>query len=433
MLSLTVLEPQHQLRQLARFRWGVIGFIALAMLAAWLLHYPVSSWPLLGLLLVLFAASNVLLPLLPNASQYSMRLYALYALADIVLLCCMLVLTGGVSNGLVALLLLPVAMASVLLPGRLCYLVALIAVLAYSLLMQLGDISALPIAGGWLELQPEHAAGAAHAHHGAGHGSFDQHLLQMWWAFALSAALISWFISAQARQIRKQARVLNQLQQQQLRQEQMLALATFAANAAHDLATPIQTMALIADELETDTAQTEQWQDLKQQLQRCQHLVQQLRRDAGSLRQPQQAEPVLKLTEQTVQRWLASRPDIEAECQFDSKATDFLLAEPQSLAAALLNILDNAADASLARQQPKLSISCQLSEQGCSIRIRDYGEGFSEQRLQELGHLPQLSSQGLGIGQFLANASIERLGGKVVRSNLADGALTCIELPRNSA
>ncbi|MDP4529122.1 HAMP domain-containing sensor histidine kinase [Alkalimonas delamerensis] len=430
MLSLTVLEPQHQLRQLARFRWGVIGFIALAMLAAWLLHYPVSSWPLLGLLLVLFAASNVLLPLLPNASQYSMRLYALYALADIVLLCCMLVLSGGVSNGLVALLLLPVAMASVLLPGRLCYLVALIAVLAYSLLMQLGDISALPIAGGWLELQPEHAAGAAHAHHGAGHGSFDQHLLQMWWAFALSAALISWFISAQARQIRKQARVLNQLQQQQLRQEQMLALATFAANAAHDLATPIQTMALIADELEVDAAQSDQLQDLQQQLQRCQHLVQQLRQDAGSLRQPQQAEPVLKLTEQTVQRWLASRPDIEADCQFDSQAADFLLSEPQSLAAALLNILDNAADAGLARQQPKLSISCQLNAQDCSIRIRDYGEGFSEQRLQELGHLPQLSSQGLGIGQFLANASIERLGGKVVRSNLADGALTCIELPR---
>ncbi|MEE2023106.1 ATP-binding protein [Alkalimonas mucilaginosa] len=435
MLSLTVLEPQHQLRQLARFRWGVIGFIALAMLAAWLLHYPVSSWPLLLLLLALFAASNLLLPVLPNASHYSMRLYALYALADIVLLCCMLLLSGGVSNGLVALLLLPVAMASVLLPGRLCYLVALIAVLSYTLLLQLGDLSALSTAGPWLELQPENAATPAHAHHGTGHGvghgSFDQHLLQMWWAFALSAGLISWFISAQARQIRKQARVLNQLQQQQLRQEQMLALATFAANAAHDLATPIQTMALIADELQVDATQAEQWQDLQQQLQRCQHLVQQLRQDAGSLRQPQQAEPVLQLTGQTVQRWLASRPDIEADCQFDSDATDFLLAEPQSLAAALLNILDNAADASLARQQPKLSIACQLSEQGCSIRIRDYGEGFSEQRLQELGHLPQLSSQGLGIGQFLANASIERLGGKVVRSNLADGGLTCIELPRN--
>ncbi|SEA81732.1 sensor histidine kinase [Alkalimonas amylolytica] len=430
MLSLTVLEPQHQLRQLARFRWGVIGFIALAMLAALLLHYPVSSRPLLLLLLGLFAASNLLLPLLPHANRYSMRLYALYAVGDIVLLCCMLLLTGGVSNGLVALLLLPVAMASVLLPGRLCYLVALIAVLAYTLLLQLGDLNALSAAGPWLELQPENAAILAHAHHGAGHGSFDQHLLQMWWAFALSAALISWFISAQARQIRKQARVLNQLQQQQLQQEQMLALATFAANTAHDLATPIQTMALIADELQVDAAQSDQLKDLQQQLQRCQHLVQQLRQDAGSLRQPQQAEPVLTLTEQTVQRWLASRPDIEVDCQFDRKATDFLLAEPQSLAAALLNILDNAADASLARQQSKLSIACQLSAQGCSIRIRDYGEGFSEQRLQELGHLPQLSSQGLGIGQFLANASIERLGGKVVRSNLADGALTCIELPR---
>ncbi|MCC5826176.1 HAMP domain-containing sensor histidine kinase [Alkalimonas sp.] len=436
MIALSALQPEHQVRQLARFRWGLIAFIALAMLTAWLLDYAISSWPLLLLLLGLQAASNLLLHLLPKVGQYSIRLYALYALGDILLLSCMLLLSGGVGNGLVALLLLPVAVAAVLLPGRLCYLVALIALLAYSLLLALGDPGSLHGSGHsalWLELQQEQAGQSAfeqHPHVSPSHGSFDQHLLQMWWAFALSAGLISWFISAQAGLIRQQARVLSQLQQQQLQQEQMLALATFAANTAHDLATPIQTMALIVEELQVPADQQPQLTDLQSQLLRCQQLVQQLRQDASSLRQPQLAEPVQAATEQAVQRWLASRPDIEAHCSKALAATDFSVPEPQILTAALLNILDNAADASLANQQPHLDIDWQLSHEGCTIQIRDYGEGLSEQRLQELGKLPQLSEQGLGIGQFLANASIERLGGQVERSNQQQGTLTRIFIPR---
>ena len=436
MIALSALQPEHQVRQLTRFRWGLIAFIALAMLTAWLLDYVVSSWPLLLLLLGLQAASNVLLHLLPNVGHYSIRLYALYALGDILLLSCMLLLTGGVGNGLVALLLLPVAVSAVLLPGRLCYLVALIALLAYSLLLILGDPASLHGAEPsrfWFELQPEqadHPTQGYQQHSNHSHGSFDQHLLQMWWAFALSAALISWFISAQAGQIRQQARVLSQLQQQQLQQEQMLALATFAANTAHDLATPIQTMALIVEELEVSAGQQPQLIDLQSQLLRCQQLVQQLRQDASSLRQPRQTEPVQEATEQAVQHWLASRPDIEVTCSKALTADDFSLAEPHILTAALLNILDNAADASIANQQPRLDIDWQLSKAGCCIQIRDFGEGLSEQRLQELGKLPQLSEQGLGIGQFLANASIERLGGQIERSNQPQGTLTRIFIPR---
>lgn len=437
MIALSALQPEYQLRQLARFRWGLIAFIALAMVAAKLLDFPVSSWPLLLLLLGLQAASNPLLTILPHAGQYSTRLYVLFLLGDILLLSCMLLLSGGVGNGLVALLLLPVAVSAVLLPGRFCYLIAIIALLAYSLLLILGDVSNLhstEYSGPWLELQQEHAEHWANEYSEVdnhSHGSFDQHLLQMWWAFALSAGLISWFINAQAEQIRQQARVLSQLQQQQVRQEQMLALATFAANTAHDLATPIQTIALIADALQVPAEQQEDLADLQSQLQRCQQLVQQLRQDASSLRQPQQMELVQAITEQAVQRWLASRPDIEANCSQALSADDFAVQEPQSLVAALLNILDNAADASVANQQPQLDIAWQLSAEGCSIVIRDYGEGLSEQRLQELGKLPQISEQGLGIGQFLANASIERLGGQVQRSNQPNGTLTRIFIPRD--
>ena len=425
------LSPRHQLRQFAHFRWGLIAFEATAAVAGWLFDYPVSSWPLIWLLLLTHICTNLLPPLFRSADTHLARIYAICCCVDVLLLGCLLLLSGGVSNGLVALLLLPVAVAAVMLPGRVCYIIAMLAVMAYSLLLVIGDLT-IPDLEQLLQ-QAEHAQHSAHMHDA---GAFNQHMLQMWWAFALSALLISWFINSQANLIRLKSRKISELQQQQLRQEQLLALATFAANAAHDLASPIQTMQLLCDELgdelttcDTGTALA----GLRNQLSRCQQIVRQLRRDAGSLRKDEQPVSVLTLTEQQLERWLNSRPDISLSIKRALQADDFSLADSQGFAAALLNILDNAADASVANQVPDLALSIEITPGGLSISIRDFGEGLSDSRLAQLGQLPQQSEQGLGIGQFLANMSIERLGGKVSRRSLDNGTLTQIELPRPQA
>ena len=262
----TELSEQHQLKHFVQFRWGLIGFETVALAAGWLLHYAVSSWPLLGLLLLTHICTN-LLPYWLAASKVPLKvIYLLCCTLDILLLTCLLALSGGVSNGLVAMLLLPVAVAAVMLPGRSCYVIALLAILGYSLLLQVGDLH-IPDLDTLLtqtEQQATHAGHAMHAQHSSESG-FSQHMQQMWWAFTISALLISWFISAQATLSRVKSKKISELQQQQVRNEQMLALATFAANAAHDLASPIQTMQLLADELTTDQPSV---QELKQQLQR---------------------------------------------------------------------------------------------------------------------------------------------------------------------
>ena len=428
----TELSPRHQLQQFANFRWGLIAFEATAAVAGWLFNYSVSSWPLIWLLLLTQISTNVIPRLFAGSETHLARVYTISCCLDVLLLGCLLLLSGGVSNGLVALLLLPVAVAAVMLPGRVCYIIAMLAVMAYSLLLLIGDLT-IPDLEQLLQ-QAEHAQHSVHQHHGAVQGeAFNQHMLQMWWAFALSALLISWFINSQANLIRVKSRKISELQQQQLRHEQLLALATFAANAAHDLASPIQTMQLLCDELTPDAKDNSALTGLRSQLSRCQQIVQQLRRDAGSLRHDEQPVSVLGLTEQQLERWLNSRPDISLSIKRTLNADDFNLADSQGFAAALLNILDNAADASVANQLPELALSIELQHSGLSINIRDFGEGLSDSRLTELGQLPQQSEQGLGIGQFLANMSIERLGGKVRRSSLANGTLTLIELPRPSS
>ena len=355
-------------------------------------------------------------------------IYLLCCTQDILLLTCLLALSGGVSNGLVAMLLLPVAVAAVMLPGRSCYVIALLAILGYSLLLQVGDLH-IPDLDTLLtqtEQQATHAGHAMHAQHSSESG-FSQHMQQMWWAFTISALLISWFISAQATLSRVKSKKISELQQQQVRNEQMLALATFAANAAHDLASPIQTMQLLADELTTDQPSV---QDLKQQLQRCQQIVQQLRSDAGSLRDNSAAPPLCQQTELAVAPWLNSRPDVSLNINRTLDAADFNLADSQGFSAALLNILDNAADASLANNSNQLELQLNLTKAGLTIQVRDFGEGLSDSRLAELGKLPQQSEQGLGIGQFLANMSIERLAGSVRRQNAGNGTQTLITMPR---
>ncbi|MBU1307962.1 MAG: HAMP domain-containing histidine kinase [Gammaproteobacteria bacterium] len=426
----TELSEQHQLKHFIQFRWGLIGFEALALIAGWLLHYTVSSWPLLGLLLLTHICTN-LLPYWLAASKMPLKvIYLLCCTLDILLLTCLLALSGGVSNGLVAMLLLPVAVAAVMLPGRSGYIVAVLAILGYSLLLQVGDlhipdIDTLLAQTAQQASHDDHAGHDMHAQHSS--GGFGQHMQQMWWAFTISALLISWFISAQAKLNRIKSKKISELQQQQIRNEQMLALATFAANAAHDLASPLQTMQLLADEL---AATEPAAQELKQQLQRCQQIVQQLRSDAGSLREENNTAPLCQQTEQAVARWLNSRPEISLNIERLVQAEDFSLADSQGFTAALLNILDNAADASLANNSSQLQLQLSLQAEGLTLQVRDFGEGLSDSRLAELGKLPQQSEHGLGIGQFLANMSIERLGGTVRRQNAGNGTLTLISMPR---
>ncbi|WP_152663151.1 ATP-binding protein [Arsukibacterium ikkense] len=424
----TELSAEHQLRHFIRFRWGLIAFTATAAGVGWLFTYPVSSWPLIGLLLLTHISTNLILKFIAHPKRLS-QIYTVSCCLDIVLLGCLLLLSGGASNGLVALLLLPVAVAAVMLPGKVCYLIAMLAVAAYSTLLFIGDLT-IPNVDQLLQ-QAEYAQHSAHSHHGsAGAEAFNQHLLQMWWAFTLSALLISWFINSQANLIRLKSRKISELQQQQVRHEHMLALATFAANAAHDLASPIQTLQLLADELQVTQATMPALTELKTELTRCQHIVQQLRQDAGSLRSDQQQAPLLLQTEQQLDHWLNSRPDINLKISKALSAADFSLSDSQGYSAALINILDNAADASVANQCPQLTLTLSLDPQGLTVSIQDFGEGLSPGRLAELGQLPQQSEQGLGIGQFLANVSIERLGGTVQRQSLENGTLTVLTIPR---
>lgn len=401
------LSPTLQMLQLQKYRWGLLSAEFSAAIVGYALAYPVGDWHLLLVLLALHCCSNMVWPSLPQLVPFSLRLFGFTILFDLALLSLLLALAGGASNGLVALLLLPVAMSAVLLPAQAAYLTALIAIAIYTLLLQTGvGQTAEPM---HIHLQTE---------------PFNQHMWQMGWAFGLSALLIAWFISSQAQLVRQKSMQLMLLQQQQGRQEQMLAVATYAANAAHDLATPLQTLGILSDELNEGGRDPVLLADLQQQIRQCQHIVQQLRQSAQKLRTAETTQQALvAVVQQALQLWLVSRPEISIELSTDVDDSCCNTKDSLAWTSALFNILDNAADASLHTQQPLLQLQLQLKQGQLNLQIRDFGVGLSAEELKQLGKTPQYSEQGLGLGQFLAHVSLERLGARVIRENAETGGL----------
>jgi two-component system sensor histidine kinase RegB len=406
------LNTDHPIQQLQRFRWVLIALELLASLIGYLLNYAIHSWSLLCFVIAVHVFTNISLKLWRGNKGSEQRFIAISMLIDLFMITALLAMTGGASNGFVAILLLPVAVTAVLFSAIPSYLMAILAIGCYSLLLQVPlttDVHAM------------------HQHHGAAPSStepFSQHISQMWCAFSFSAFIVSWFISAQTQRIRLTSAQLNKLQQKQLQHEQVLAVATYAANAAHDLATPLQNLVLLTDELTEQQQDPALAADLRQQLQLCQQIVQQLRTNAQQLRKgDMQSQPLYDAIEHSIQLWLVSRPEISMEQSFSSDQSPLTVTDSISLAAALFNILDNAADASLANKEPKLSLTMQHSQSQLELQIRDYGPGLPEKDLAQLGKKPQQSEQGLGLGQFLANVSIDSLGGKVERSNCAEGGV----------
>lgn len=424
-IEAATLAPLQQLKQFRNYRWGLIFAETLVAVLAWLVNYPILNPHLIVSLLMLHAISNTVMYWIPRPEAYTKQLVALSCVMDLLLLTLFLAFSGGANNGFVSILLLPVATAAVLLTPISAYLHSTLAILCYSLLL-------LPQA-----IMP--VLHAEHGLHSAQHltselwnqYAFNAHLLQMWAAFSFSVLLVSWFVSNQAQLIRRQARRLGLFQQQQVQQEQLLALSSYAANAAHQLATPIQNISLLSAELAETQSSQPALLDLLHETERCQQIVQELRLNAQQLRQQQfQPMPVTEVLKQSLAGWLVSRPDITLTQQYQDDGSSCLLTESRSFAAALMNILDNAADASCQNNQPQLQLMSVVKEGQLTLSIRDFGEGLSAQRLQELGKVPQPSEQGLGIGQFLANMTIERLGGVIERRLHSEGGVeTMIRYP----
>ena len=398
------------LRRLVTARWAALALMSgLTLLVPDWLEIPLPQLALLALIGIATLFNGIVQWRLRKANSATPAELFSQLLIDIATLGALVFFSGGATNPLVSLLLPPVAIAALTLPLRCVIAVGLAAVAVYSTLMVF-----------YIPLPLNDATRATRLH-----------LLGMWLTFAVSAAMIAWFVVRMTRMIRERDAELAAAREQALRDERIMAIGTLAAGAAHELGTPLGTMALVAGELACDPqlpdATREDVALLRQQIGVCKEIITGLTRRAGAERLENSGVQAVDVWLQGVrQRWHALRPQAESRVEVTGSLPAPTVANDPRLEQALLNLLNNAANAS-ARA---IDIHLDWTGERILIDIRDLGPGFPPDVLQQGGQasFPPHES-GSGIGLMLTRSAIEQLGGRLSLLNPPEGgALARLEL-----
>ncbi|GEM_PF-3135464 len=252
------------------------------------------------------------------------------------------------------------------------------------------------------------------------HDMFSQHLWGMWVNFVGCTILLTLFINGLQQQINAKQLALDDALRQQSQSEQMVALGTLAATTAHELGTPLSTMAVIIEDKINESSERE-WRILEQQLGRCKQALNQLRhyqyRELPQISQAQASECFLRIEDSV--RLLFPELKLALIVEQDAViATDDLLQQ------ALVNLYANAHQANAT--QVTTTIRCR--GETAVISIEDDGDGMHTG--VTLSGIPVSSKQfGMGIGVYLTRFIVERFGGRLDIQALAHGVRVDIELP----
>lgn len=389
------------------------------IIASVLLNYPLPIHPLLfvTLLNLIFIAVTLWRLATMSAPVTQQELFWQLSL-DIVGQSLLLYFTGGYTNPLVSIYLVIITTGAALLPSRQSWLLTTAAILAYSLLMN------------WYEplgtvLNEEFRQGVPVESHNHRQQMINLHLLGMWFTFVVSALLINYFVVIMARALRRQAEDIALNRERQLRDETIIAVALQAAGTAHELGTPLSTMAVLLADLQQEQKQNpELLSDLKllrQQVDECKNKLHRLIQSSHYT--GVQSIDISLFLEQVLEQWRLVNPGIPISYSTPKWTGEPVIQHDLSLSQAVIALLDNAAKS--CRENITLSALIDEETNKVILRIDDQGSGISETIVQQAGTviLNSPDKTGMGLGLLLSCASIERLGGQVVLYNRPNGGV----------
>ena len=395
-------------RRLVALRWWLIAAEAAAIVAVpLLLNIPLPAVPMLLVVALLALANGLAGQRIGAATAVGEAQLFTQLLTDIVALSVLMFFSGGAANPLISLLLPPVAIAALVLRPPRVAAIAVLAVAAYSLLM----VAYLPL--------PVADAGRAARLHLAG----------MWVTFVLSAAMLAWFVVRMTASIRSRDAELAAVRERALRDERVVALGTLAAGAAHELSTPLATMAVIAGELERDPAVPAAARAdiaiLQRQITACKAIISGLAERAGAERLDSAAAVhAQRWLAEVFARWRELRPRADAELLLNGVPPRLTFVADATLEQGLLNLFNNAANAG-----STVRVTADGDAAGLMIEVRDNGPGFAPHIPERAGQAPfPVHAGGSGVGLFLAHAAIARLGGQLTLHN-DGGGVARVRLP----
>ncbi|HTY79966.1 MAG TPA: ATP-binding protein [Candidatus Bathyarchaeia archaeon] len=335
-------------------------------------------------------------------------------LADVLLLTSLLVLTGGSSNPFAVVYLVNVTLAAVTMGAGWTWTIVIASTAGYA-----GLFAWPPLA-----LHPGH--------------EWPSHLAGMWLAFVTTAVLIALFVTGVTRTLARREQEVAALRALAARNERLASLTALAAGAAHELATPLGSIAVAAGELER-TAREEKLTSvagdaelIRSQVVRCRDILDRMSGRASAKwiedRRPLSIDEIVQLLREELGAAQSARLRVEATHGLP------VLARPAALVEALGSLVRNAFEAS--GPDDSVSLAVTADAERLAFAVRDRGAGMSAEVLARAGEAfftTKAAASGRGLGLFLARLFAERHGGKlVVESAPGQGTTAVLELPRDA-
>ena len=385
--------------------------LAIAVAIGWLrIALPLASLAA-GIAALVFAAPVAFLRV-RNAKPVSEAEAFGHVAFDILLLGWALYFTGGASNPFITLLLVPVALSAAALSGRATAVVTALAAAVYGILIffyvPLPDMSM----------------------HGNG---FRLHLTGMAINFMVAVLLLAVFIGRMNASLNVQREAMRRLRERALRDEGILAMATQAADAAHQLNTPLSTLRTLLPEIvrgrEDDVALRDDVGVMTGEVERCRDILRgMVEYGRQQLTGTPRATTLGGFVSDSADRFGLLRPEAELTMDLAPELHDRPITVQPGLDHALLNLLQNALDASRQNGSHVVTLGASIDGGRVQFVIGDHGDGLSANRAVSL---PAVSSKpdGLGIGLALARSTVERMHGELQAHSDAGGTRVCVTLP----
>ena len=333
-----------------------------------------------------------------------------HLMVDVVVLGLLLFTASGTTNPFAILYLPLVVVAAATLRDLLLAIVVLACVGSYGLLM-------LYHHEWWVdEMNPEHRAVE----------------VGTWMALSMVVCFIAVFVNRLSQIAREQQKREQIASEKSHRDEALISLASLAAGTAHELNTPLSTMAVVVDEMRYAEDQTPTYQEqvgmLSDQIQACRIALKDMVVAASADHFEGAREVrVVQFLDEALDRFRFLRPGVQLAFSYERLDQSDTVVADKTLQHSLINLINNAADASA--QEVEVVAS---SEGGVlTVAIRDRGAGIPRSIREQIGRpffttKGKASGKGNGVGLFITNRTIESFGGEVMMFERAGGGTSVL-------